>query len=117
MKRATCSLVLRRRPSNFWKFDTAYPIGYGFAATKAGYGDLGLRHVVAADTLSFSCRTKAATSALGTKIVYSSVALIDRAAYRLLVFSVVRWAKISQMGSTTNGAEATTGAEIGADAS
>lgn len=42
---------------------------------------------MAADALSFSCRTKVATLALGAKIVYSSVALIGRAADRLLVFS------------------------------
>lgn len=77
------------RPSNFWKFDMVYHIGYGFATTKVRYGGLRLRHVVAEDTFFFSYRTKDAIFVLVTKIVCSSSTLTGhRAADKLSVFVV-----------------------------
>lgn len=45
---------------------------------EAGYGGLRLRQVAVEDIFSFSCRTRAATSALVTKAVGSSSMLTGR---------------------------------------
>lgn len=47
------------RPSNFWKFSTVYPIGYGLQQWKLDMVALRLRHMAAEKSFYFSRRTKA----------------------------------------------------------
>lgn len=65
-----------------------YLARYGFITMEARYGGLRLRQVAVEDTFYFSCRTKATTSALVTKIVQSSSKFIDRWAIERCMYLV-----------------------------